>query len=124
MIAGAANRPSGEATSASVELLPLYARREPSILREYHPGLIYTRHELEITSIVLYRDEQATMEAGYFSSVATNRPTRASKRVTFNCFLWRLIWLEDLKCESIPDAHFHRRDYLRRMDTRFMAAMA
>lgn len=114
---------SQRATSnAPVAWLPMYARREPAMIREYIPGLIYTRDDLAVASVVLYRDEQATQEAGFFSCDASNRPTKASKTVMFNCWPWNLVWLEDLVCQSIPEAHFHRRDYLKRVDARFLAA--
>lgn len=73
-------------------LLPLYLRREPTtdpILRE-HAATVPPAARFDV---VAYRDAECTRRACRWSWFYSNRPTRAYRRVSFNCYRWRAVWL-------------------------------
>lgn len=73
-------------------LLPVYLRREPTtdrVLREFHP-------DTKKRDVVAYRDPECSQPYARWSWWYRNNPTRAYKRVTLNCWTWRVVWLPDL----------------------------
>lgn len=76
-------------------LLPLFLRREPttdSLLRSHIDRLPRNARR----DVVAYRDRACTIPAARWNWFYSNRPTRAFRRVTFNCYQWRAVWLPDL----------------------------
>lgn len=80
-------------------LLPLYLRREPTtdaVLRAHlltWPASIPRPARYDV---VAYRDPACTVPAARWNWFYSNRPTRAFKRVFFNCYRWRAVWLPPL----------------------------
>lgn len=75
--------------------LTLYLRREPttdSLLLERAGYLPRAAHR----DVAAYRDEACSIPAARWSWFASSRPTRAYRRVMFNCYRWRAVWLADL----------------------------
>jgi hypothetical protein len=72
----------------SDSLLPLVARKEPTVdpIARQH-GLAHKR------DTVLYRDEACTQVAARWPWHFSSCPRHNQKRVTLNCFQWRLIWI-------------------------------
>lgn len=72
-------------------LLPLYLRREPTT----DPLLIQHGHADKL-DVVAYSDPECTQRKARWNWFTTP-PTRANKRVMFNCWYWRVVWLDDKK---------------------------
>lgn len=80
-----------------MNLLTLYARREPSQLRsclldsdkQFRPS---TRMDL-----VIYRDAAATDQVALYPWYHASKPNRRSRLVMHNCFSYELEWLPDLE---------------------------
>ena len=87
------------------KLLNLYIRREPNALRNSGP-LVGTRSAAH--DLVLYRDQDATQQAGCYPWHGQSKPNRRSKRVMHNCWPFALVWLDDLKFESEQALQAHR----------------
>lgn len=96
-----------------MQLLTLYARREPSPLRELSPITPQRRHPARWMDVVLYRDQAASRQAGYYPWYLTSVPTRRSTHVMHNCFRYALQWLDDLSFDSNADLIAHREAHLR-----------
>lgn len=71
-------------------LLKLYIRREPSGLRDPRSAGTQRRDR------VLYRDAQATDPVGLYPWWRSSGPNRRSSRIVHNCFLYELVWLNDV----------------------------
>ncbi len=76
-------------------LITVYARREPTL------DSIAINHGVKGKfDVVVYEDAECTKPKGRWSWYYTNKPTRRNKTVMLNCFLWKLVWLNDLKPET------------------------
>lgn len=73
--------------------LPLYLRREPTTDPQLRAAAIPQHARRDV---VAYRDPECRRVAARWNWFCSNRPTRASKRVMFNCYLWNAVWLPDL----------------------------
>lgn len=74
-------------------LIPVYLRREPTTDRLIREAALPASAKLDV---VAYRDAECQVPFARWSWFYRNRPTRAFRRVTLNCFVWRAVWLEDL----------------------------
>lgn len=87
-------------------LLTLYIRREPSKLRSTGA----TQHSAAPAhrmDRVLYRDAQATEQVGLYPWWSTSGPNRRSTSIVHNCWLYRLVWLDDLRLQTDADWQRH-----------------
>lgn len=72
--------------SNPTNLIKVFARREPAI-----EPMVAARRD-----VVVYLDEACTKLLARFCSGFGYMPTRATKRVTINCWPWALNWIPDL----------------------------
>lgn len=90
----------------SFKMLTLYARREPAALRPYLScGLC--DDDLLHADRVLYRDASATKMVGIYPWHRASGPNKRSKSVMFNCWRYELVWLEDLRFDSLQSLQKH-----------------
>lgn len=77
-------------------MLTLYARREPTTDPEVQtqwPGMATGRPRFDV---VAYSDPDCRTFKARWRWWHSSRPDRRFKRVTLNCYRWRLEWLPDL----------------------------
>lgn len=74
--------------STRVEIPVVYARREPTT-----DAMVQCEG---MRDVVYYRDAECTQFYAREPWYYRYKPTRRNKHVTLNCYLYRLIWMEDL----------------------------
>ena len=71
-----------------MELLTLYARKVPTV------DSVAIQHGLKHKQdTVMYRDPECKTAAVRWPWYLSNCPRKGSKKVTFNCFPWKIEWL-------------------------------
>lgn len=69
-------------------LITLYARKEPTT-----DQVALAHGQVHRTDTVLYEDEACQKPKARFTWFGSTSPRRGQKRVTLNCWQWKLQWV-------------------------------